>query len=99
MIENLPQTFSRSFHRELAGQTDPAYGTAKRRAPYIHTPHLERDVWDLLAQLLQALPGALVQEAQGDVKRRAAPHLHRAGIAQDLGFREGRGGNGLHGLY
>ena len=30
----------------------------------------------LLSQLLQAAPGALVQEAQCHVKRRAAPHLH-----------------------
>jgi hypothetical protein len=37
--------------------------------------HLEADVGDRLAQLAQALPGVLVEEAHGDVEGGAAPHL------------------------
>ena len=47
--------------------------------------HLERDVRDLLAQHLQALPRGLVQEAVGGVKRRAAPHLEREAVGEDVG--------------
>mmetsp|Transcript_19234 Transcript_19234/g.57098 ORF Transcript_19234/g.57098 Transcript_19234/m.57098 type:complete len:272 (-) Transcript_19234:1685-2500(-) len=52
--------------------------------------HLERNVGDQLAQLLQAAPGALVQEAQRHVKRRAAPHLERASAREHARHR-GRG--------
>ena len=47
--------------------------------------HLERDVRDLLAQHLQTLPRGLVQEAVGGVKRRAAPHLEREAVGEDVG--------------
>ena len=47
--------------------------------------HLERDVRDLLAQHLQALPRGLVQEAVGGVERRAAPHLEREAVGEDVG--------------
>ena len=47
--------------------------------------HLERDVRDFLAQHLQTLPRGLMQEAVGGVKRRAAPHLEREAVGEDVG--------------
>ena len=46
--------------------------------------HLEGDVWHLLAQLLEALPRALVEEAHRDVKGGAAPHLHRESLLEGV---------------
>ena len=37
--------------------------------------HLERDVGDMLPQLVEALPRGLMQEAVSDVEGRAAPHF------------------------
>ena len=39
--------------------------------------HLEGDVRHLLAEAVEPIPGALLEEAQRDVEGRAAPHLER----------------------
>mmetsp|Transcript_25141 Transcript_25141/g.42062 ORF Transcript_25141/g.42062 Transcript_25141/m.42062 type:complete len:238 (-) Transcript_25141:1913-2626(-) len=44
--------------------------------------HLERHVGHLLAEGIQALPGALVQEAHGHVEGGPAPHLQREALVQ-----------------
>mmetsp|Transcript_5338 Transcript_5338/g.11226 ORF Transcript_5338/g.11226 Transcript_5338/m.11226 type:complete len:544 (-) Transcript_5338:414-2045(-) len=45
--------------------------------------HLERHVWNELAQRLESLPRALAQEPHGHVERRAAPHFERVRAAQN----------------
>ena len=49
--------------------------------------HLEADVRDARAQLTQALPGVLVQEAHRGVEGGAAPHLEAEEVGQALGDR------------
>ena len=51
--------------------------------------HLEGHVGDLLAQELEALPWALLEEAQGDVEGGAAPHLQAGCVAHQVGGRPG----------
>mmetsp|Transcript_42058 Transcript_42058/g.80439 ORF Transcript_42058/g.80439 Transcript_42058/m.80439 type:complete len:782 (-) Transcript_42058:261-2606(-) len=46
--------------------------------------HLEGHVGHLGAQLVQALPGALVQEAHAHVKGGPAPHLHGEGVVEGV---------------
>ena len=57
--------------------------------------HLEADVRDLLAQLAQALPRILAEEAHGGVEGGPAPHLQREqaglGVADAAGQRVGAG--------
>ncbi len=44
--------------------------------------HLRHDVGHGCAQIAQALPGAFLQEAIGDIKGRAAPAFHREQLRQ-----------------
>ena len=46
--------------------------------------NLEGDVGDLLAQQLQAAPGALMQEAQRHIKGGTPPHLQGSRILHDV---------------
>ena len=47
--------------------------------------HLEQDVGDLLAELGQPLPGVFLEEPHGRVERRAAPHLDREQVGDQVG--------------
>merc|ERR1719253_1168335 len=44
--------------------------------------HLEGHIRDLGTELLEALPGALVEETHGDVEGGTAPHFERKGLGQ-----------------
>ena len=62
----------------LAELADDVVGIA-RVADGVAGPkqHLKQDVRDLLAQVRQPLPGIFLEEPQGRVERRPAPHLQR----------------------
>ena len=47
--------------------------------------HLEQDVRNTLAQLIQSSPRRFFQEIIGDVKGRAAPHFQRKNILSEVG--------------
>lgn len=60
--------------------------------------HLEGDVWHGLSHALQAVPGTLVQEAHGDVKRGSTPCLQRVEVCKvGMGQEGGKGGRGRGG--
>ncbi len=68
----------------LGGVRGVAHGVASAQQ------HLQRDVGQLGAQQLQALPRVLAQEAQRDVVGRPAPDLHGEQLRDHVGV--GRGG-------
>ena len=77
-VDALTSRFAEELGHDIVGIRGVAHGIRRTQQ------HLEAHIGNRLAQLLQSLPGILVQKPQSDIESRAAPHLQAVKIGQPV---------------